>query len=283
MYTLHTVANLFVTPLKLVLPWFHFGSTLVPHWFLKPMYRFLKPTIANYMKKFKNEQCYIDLWLSLLFSMQKPAKTTVNINLSVVYVDRFQWEWINLIWKYYGYSPRSLFRQALHTFFVENREYYAQAAIRDAESREMSAIDHYRCLRFDKKLKPVIRPVSHPPSPIAWVDGQSLIQPSNRRCCGVLDIPGYTYTLLRFAILLDGGSFTGVVSKCLHAYFGEFYQEIEDNPRSGSWAKIYYPEIKLDKDCCYTRDIWNKENQSGNQSGNQSPNKSPNKSPWGNL
>ena len=184
----------------------------------------------------------------------KPEKLVKEVKLNSIYLPDRQWEWLEYSWLHLGYSPRSIAKNALQGFFAANRNFYAQAALRDAESRGMQPRDHYIALRDGGELAPIIKPANHPASPIAWVP--SLVSQENKRRYSTIEISAYNYTLLQMAVILDGGSLPNAVSKCIYAHLGELYSVEKDNPRSSAWAKSYYPQIKLNEDCCYTIEQW---------------------------
>ena len=189
----------------------------------------------------------------------KPEKLVKEIKLTNIYLPDRQWGWLELSWLHLGYSPRTIAKNALQGFFAVNRKYYADAALRDAASREMDAREHYVALRDGGELKPITKSADHPASPIAWIDGKDLLKPENKRRYGTIELSAYNYALLQMAILLDGGSMPSVISKCIYAHLGELYTVEKDNPRSSAWARSYYPQIKLNEDCCYTIEQWKTE------------------------
>jgi len=187
----------------------------------------------------------------------KPDKLTKEIHLTNIYLPDPQWQMLELSWVHLGYSPRTIAKNALQGFFAREKDYYSKAALMDAESRGMDAQEHYLALREGRELKPIIKPANHLASPIAWVP--NLVSNANKRRYGSVEISSFNYTLLQVAILLDGGTLPSVVSKCVYAHLGELYKVETGNPRSSAWARSYYPQIKLNQDCCYTFDQWNNE------------------------
>lgn len=178
----------------------------------------------------------------------KPEKLTKEVRLSALYLPELQWQWLQLTWIHLGYSPRSVAKNALQGFFAAHKGYYVEAAIRDAISRGLSQEEHYRILRDEgiDKLPRIRQPADHPASPIAWVP--DLVCNENKRKYNTIELSGFNYTLLQVAILLDGGSFPSVVSKCVYAHLGETSElNPSDGNRVGAWAKAYYPQITLNE------------------------------------
>ena len=187
----------------------------------------------------------------------KPDKLTKGIPITNIYLPDPQWQMLELSWVHLGYSPRTIAKNALQGFFARNREYYSNAALMDAESRGMDAREHYLALREGRELKPILEPANHLASPIAWVPNLMIVK--NKRRYGSVEISNFNYTLLQVAVLLDGGTIPSVISKCVYAHLGELYSIEPNNPRSSGWARSYYPQIKLNEDCCYTIAQWNQE------------------------
>jgi|GEM_PF-2566647 len=187
----------------------------------------------------------------------KPKKIVKEVNLNTIYVPDRQWQMLELSWLHLGYSPRTIAKNALQGFFAKYKDYYSNAALLDAESRRMKPREHYKALKEGLELSPIITSASHQPSPIAWV--QNLVKPENKRRYSTFEMSQYNYVLLQMAIILDGGTLPSVVSKCLFAHLGELYEIEPNNPRSSAWARSYYPQIKLNEDCCYTIAQWNQE------------------------
>lgn len=180
----------------------------------------------------------------------KPEKQTQEVKLSAIYLPDTQWEMLQLAWVHLGYSPRTIAKNALQGFFAANKQYYVDAALRDAKSRGISQQEHYEILRSGGQLPRIIEPAAHPPSPIAWV--HDLVCSKNKRRYNTIELSAYNYTLLQVAVLLDKGSLPSVVSKCIYAHLGEAYEiNPRDNSRVGAWAKSYYPQISLDENRLY--------------------------------
>lgn len=191
--------------------------------------------------------------MQLLMIDPKPEKKTKEVKLSAIYLPDRQWQMLELSWVHLGYSPRTIAKNALQGFFAANRQYYVDAALRDATSRGISQQEHYRILRDGGSLPRIIEPADHPASPIAWVP--DLVSSENKRRYNTIELSAFNYTLLQFAVVLDGGSLPSVVSKCIYAHLGESFElQPEDNSRVGAWARSYYPQISLNEQGLYTED-----------------------------
>jgi len=181
-------------------------------------------------------------------------KQTKIIKVSQLYIPEKQWEMFNLSWAYLGYSRRGLAKNALQGFFARNKKYYVETALQDAEARNISQHEHYELMQSGKALPNIIETYNQSPSPISWVP--NLMQPKNTRTWDTLEISQYNYTLLKFAMLLDGGSLPSVISKCLYAHLGEAdFIEQDSNLRAEGWARSYYPQIFLNANQIYSGEI----------------------------
>ena len=181
----------------------------------------------------------------------KPDKHTKEVSVSIIYLPDRQWQMLELSWLHLGYSTRTIAKNALQGFFALNKQYYTEAAARDAKSRGISQQEHYRLMRDGKSLPRIIDVVDYPASPIAWVP--NLMCAENKRRYNTIELSVFNYTLLQFAVVLDGGSLPSVVSKCIYAHLGESYElNPTDNSRVGAWARSYYPQIRLNEKEIYT-------------------------------
>lgn len=183
----------------------------------------------------------------------KPEKKTKEVKVSAIYLPNRQWQMLELSWVHLGYSPRTIAKNALQGFFAVNKQYYVNAALRDAQSREISQQEHYRILRDGQSLPRIIKAADHPASPIAWVP--DLVSNENKRRYNTIELSAFNYTLLQVAVVLDGGSLPSVVSKCIYAHLGEAFEpNPSDNLKVGAWAKNYYPQITLNEKALYRED-----------------------------
>jgi len=183
----------------------------------------------------------------------KPDKQTKEVKVSAIYLPERQWEMLELSWIHLGYSPRTIAKNALQGFFATNKQYYVNAALRDAQSRGISQQEHYQILRDGQSLPRIIQAADHPASPIAWVP--DLVSSENKRRYNTIELSAFNYTLLQFAVVLDGSSLPSVVSKCIYAHLGESYKlDPSDNLKVGAWAKSYYPQIYLNEKNSYVED-----------------------------
>lgn len=183
----------------------------------------------------------------------KPEKLTKEVKLSAIYLPDRQWEMLQLAWIHLGYSPRSIAKNALQGFFAVSKQYYVEAALRDAQSREISQHEHYRIMQEGGQLPRVVKSADHPATPIAWVP--DLVSSENKRRYNSIELSAFNYTLLQVATLLDGGSVPSVISKCIYAHLGESYSlNSEGGLRVGAWAKTYYPQIFLNQKELYKED-----------------------------
>jgi hypothetical protein len=183
----------------------------------------------------------------------KPEKKTKEVKVSAIYLPNRQWQMLELSWVHLGYSPRTIAKNALQGFFAANKQYYVNAALRDAQSREISQQEHYRILRDGQSLPRIIQAADHPASPIAWVP--DLVSNENKRRYNTIELSAFNYTLLQVAVVLDGGSLPSVVSKCIYAHLGEAFEpNPSDNLKVGAWAKNYYPQITLNEKALYRED-----------------------------
>jgi hypothetical protein len=126
----------------------------------------------------------------------KPERTTKEVVISAIYLPDKQWQMLELAWIHLGYSSRSIAKNALQGFFAREKQYYIEAALRDANSRGISQQEHYKILRDGGKLPRINNPANHPASPIAWVP--DLVIPANKRRYSSIEMSAFNYTLLQF-------------------------------------------------------------------------------------
>lgn len=138
-----------------------------------------------------------------------------------------------------GWPYRSLAQQVIHAFFAKHRDFYANAAIKDAAARRMTEEDYYRVLR-DKSEEDLGRYVSgrpgFGPAPLDPIEpiptGEAFKQKYN-----TITLSNYNYALLRVSRIVDTAPLTQVVSRLVKYHFDNY------------WDTNYLPQINRDQAC----------------------------------
>jgi predicted DNA-binding protein len=140
-----------------------------------------------------------------------------------------------------GWPYRTLAQQVIQAFFKKHRDFYVEAALKDAAARGMDEGDYYRVLRDvgeDSLVRYVSGKPGFGPAPLDPVEpiptGEDFKQKYN-----TITLSSYNYVLLRVAKIADadGSSLTQVISRMVKYHFDTY------------WASNYEPQILLDHAC----------------------------------
>ncbi|MBD2261120.1 hypothetical protein [Pseudanabaena sp. FACHB-2040] len=140
-----------------------------------------------------------------------------------------------------GWAYRSLAQQVIHGFFAKHKDFYIEAALKDAAARGMPEEDYYKVLRDgseDDLARYVAGRPGFGPAPLDPVEPVPT-GPEFRQKYNTISLSSYNYCLLKVCRIVDTGPLTQVVSRIVRYHF-------ED---SGYWEKNYLPQIAADKAC----------------------------------
>lgn len=140
-----------------------------------------------------------------------------------------------------GWPYRTLAQQVIQAFFKKHRDFYVEAALKDAEARGMDESDYYQTLRdrSDDDLARYVR--GRPGFGVAPLDPVEPIPTGGefKQKYNTITLSNYNYVLLRVAKVIDAdnSSLTQVVSRMVKYHFDHY------------WVPNYEPQIELDQRC----------------------------------
>lgn len=165
-----------------------------------------------------------------------------DIRMNYLYANQTTWERFDLACDQLGWANKSLVQQCIQAFFKRHRDFYAEAALKDADAREMQESDYYRTLR-DGAEEDLPRYTKGRPGfgvtpldPFPFVESDENI----RRSYNVITLGNYNAVLLKVARIVDTGPMIQLVSRILQQHFDTY------------WETIYEPQIKRDQTCTFT-------------------------------
>jgi hypothetical protein len=162
-----------------------------------------------------------------------------KLRVSNVYAAPENWERLDLLCTEFGWQKKTILRRCIHGFFQRHQNFYAQAALTDAQARGISAADYFQILR-DKKIEDL------PPYPKGklLVFGLSPLtkyplvptQSDFRHPYNEVALSAYNYVLFRTALIVERLPQNQVIGKMIVKHF-------EDD-----WP-VYEARMQRDRDC----------------------------------
>ncbi|NET34456.1 MAG: hypothetical protein F6K19_20930 [Cyanothece sp. SIO1E1] len=163
-----------------------------------------------------------------------------DIRLNYIYANEATWERFDLACDQLGWASKSLVQQCIHAFFKKNRTFYAEAAIKDAEAREVNEVDYYRILRDETEEDLPRYTKGRPGFGITPLDDVPFVEADQvKRRYNVITLSNYNFVLLRVARIIDTGPMIQLASRILQQHFGTY------------WTTNYQPQIKCDQTCSF--------------------------------
>lgn len=140
-----------------------------------------------------------------------------------------------------GWRKKDIVKQAIHGFCRRDGEFYAQAALKDAEARGMTEKDYFRTLR-DGSPNDLLPYEDEEEVPDFGASPLMLIpllptDPAYRRPYSSIDVSAYNYVLVRVACIVERAPLVQVISRMIVKHF-------EDN-----WAIAYQSQMDRDREC----------------------------------
>lgn len=165
-----------------------------------------------------------------------------EMRINYIFADEETWERLTLACTELGWTKSLIVKQTLHGFCWRDGQFYADAAIKDAQARGMTEQDYFRTLR-DGSEEDLARYLDGRPAfGASPIDKIALVtDPAFRRGYNTIGLSAYNYVLLRVARIVDGGPMVQVVSRMIVKHF-------QDN-----WQNSYQSQIDRDRDCTFSR------------------------------
>ena len=161
-----------------------------------------------------------------------------DISLSYLYAKPEIWERFEAVTEL-GWPAKTFLQQACTAYLKVNRTYYAKAAMRDAEYREISEDEYYKTLR-DSSEDDLPRYSKGTPgfdvSPLVDIE---LIPtgPDTRHRYNKVTLSNYNTVLLKVARIVENCPMTQLVSRILEQHLIKY------------WPTNYSPQFELDRQC----------------------------------
>jgi hypothetical protein len=162
-----------------------------------------------------------------------------ELRINYLYMEERTQERFETACEQMGWAYKALVQQCIHAFFKRNRDFYAEAAIKDCQARGMEESNYYRTLR-DESEESLDRYVSGRPgfgsAPLDAVDPVATGD-ENRKRYGVITLSNYNSVLLKVCRVVDNGPMIQVISRIVKGHFNDY------------WDAQYRPQIERDRDC----------------------------------
>jgi hypothetical protein len=147
-----------------------------------------------------------------------------ELRVSHVYVDNQTWDRLVLLCEEFGWHKKTILRRCIHGFFQRYDTFYADAAILDARSRQISEQTYFEILRDQT-------PADLPPYPKAGflqagaspLADYPLIPKTKefRRPYNDIALSAYNYVLFRVALMVENVPQNQLIGKMILKHFDD--------------------------------------------------------------